>query len=71
MLTPTADHLFDRGFISFEENGELLISPVADVSALHRMGVNPANPPRPMAFNPEQKHFVAHHRRQIFLAAAE
>jgi putative restriction endonuclease len=29
LLTPTIDHLFDRGFISFESNGELLISPVA------------------------------------------
>ena len=71
MLTPTADHLFDRGFISFEENGELLISPVADVSSLRRMGVDPSNPPRPVAFNNDQKHFLAHHRQQIFLAAAE
>ena len=29
LLTPTIDHLFDRGFISFENDGELLISPVA------------------------------------------
>jgi hypothetical protein len=31
LLTPTADHLFDRGFISFEDNGEVLISPVVDL----------------------------------------
>jgi putative restriction endonuclease len=29
LLTPSIDHLFDRGFISFEDNGELLISDVA------------------------------------------
>jgi transposase len=29
LLTPTIDHLFDRGFISFEDDGRLLISPVA------------------------------------------
>ena len=39
LLTPSIDHLFDRGFISFEANGRLLISPVADTSSLARMGV--------------------------------
>jgi putative restriction endonuclease len=29
LLTPSIDHLFDRGFISFKGDGELLISPVA------------------------------------------
>ncbi|GMW05571.1 MAG: hypothetical protein AMXMBFR8_03680 [Nevskiales bacterium] len=29
LLTPTIDHLFDRGFISFEGDGRLLVSPVA------------------------------------------
>ena len=39
LLTPSIDHLFDRGFISFEDNGTLLISPVAHKPALQRMGV--------------------------------
>ncbi len=69
MLTPTADHLFDRGFISFEDNGEIIVSPVADVVSLRRMGLDPTNPPRPMPFNSDQKHFIAHHRKEIFLAA--
>jgi putative restriction endonuclease len=29
LLTPSIDHLFDRGFISFEDKGRLIISPVA------------------------------------------
>jgi putative restriction endonuclease len=29
LLTPTIDHLFDRGFIGFENSGELIVSPVA------------------------------------------
>jgi putative restriction endonuclease len=29
LLTPTLDHLFDRGFIGFEDNGTLILSPVA------------------------------------------
>ncbi len=30
LLTPTIDHLFDKGFISFEDKGDLIVSPVAD-----------------------------------------
>jgi len=68
LLTPTADHLFDRGFISFDDSGEVLISPVADVVSLRKMGLDPSNPPRPFIFNVDQKHFLSHHRREIFLA---
>lgn len=39
LLTPTIDHLFDRGFISFEPNGRLVVSPVAHTKSLERMGV--------------------------------
>jgi predicted restriction endonuclease len=70
LLTPTADHLFDRGFISFEDNGEVMISPVVDRVSLKRMGLDPDRPPRPMPCNNDQKHFLAHHRREIFLSAA-
>jgi hypothetical protein len=69
LLTPTADHLFDRGFISFEDTGEVLISPVADVVSLKRMGLDPERPPRPAPFNTDQKYFLDHHRREVFLAA--
>jgi hypothetical protein len=70
LLTPTADDLFDRGFISFEDNGEVLISPIADVVSLRRMGLDPQNPPHPLPLNTDQKHFLSHHRKEIFLAAA-
>jgi putative restriction endonuclease len=39
LLTPSIDHLFDRGFIGFENNGELIISPVAHRPSLQRMGI--------------------------------
>jgi hypothetical protein len=71
LLTPTADHLFDRGFISFDDNGEVLISPVADVDSLRRMGLDPAKPPRALPFNIDQKHFLDHHRKEIFLSASQ
>jgi putative restriction endonuclease len=39
LLTPSIDRLFDRGFISFEDNGRLMVSPVADRVSLRKMGV--------------------------------
>jgi putative restriction endonuclease len=38
MLTPDADHLFDRGFISFEDTGEVLVSRRVDRADLRRLG---------------------------------
>ena len=69
LLTPSIDHLFDRGFISFEDTGQTLISPVADPDSLRRMGVNVEAPPRVGGFNSDQRHFLQHHRSSIFLAA--
>ena len=67
LLTPSIDHLFDRGFISFDDSGETLISPIADTDSLRRMGVNPENPPHVGGFNSDQRHFLDHHRSSIFL----
>jgi hypothetical protein len=68
LLTPSIDHLFDRGFISFEDTGQTLISPVADPDSLRRMGVNVESPPRVGGFNSDQRYFLQHHRSSIFLA---
>ena len=38
LLTPTVDHLFDKGFISFEDSGQLIVSPVADQKSLKTNG---------------------------------
>lgn len=67
LLTPSMDHLFDRGFISFSDQGECLISPVADKSSLLKMGLNPERPPRVGGFNVDQKYFLDHHRKNLFL----
>ena len=50
LLTPTIDHLFDRGFIGFEGNGNLIVSPVAHRLSLERMGIDTRGGiPRPRA----------------------
>jgi hypothetical protein len=68
LLTPTIDHLFDRGFISFEDGGDLLISPVAHTESLTRMGVDVSCVVNVGSFSSGQKHFLDFHRANVFLA---
>lgn len=68
LLTPTVDHLFDRGFISFADSGRLLVSPVAETASLRRMGIDPAVPLNVGVFSSGQKHFLDYHRNEILLA---
>ena len=67
LLTPTIDHLFDRGFISFTATGRLLISPVASKEALSRMGVPTDRPLEVGSFTRTQATFLEYHRDQVFL----
>ena len=67
LLTPTIDHLFDRGFISFENNGELLISPVAHEDSLKKMGIITDRVVNVGGFVEPQKEFLEFHRTNVFL----
>ncbi|MBC5806030.1 MAG: HNH endonuclease [Candidatus Eremiobacter antarcticus] len=69
LLTPTIDHLFDRGFIGFEDTGELIISPVADQHSLNRMGVATDHTINVGPFSNGQKHFLEFHRNSVLLRA--
>jgi hypothetical protein len=70
LLTPSIDHLFDRGFISFENSGELLISPVAHLPSLERMGVKTEKRVNVGSFSEGQKQFLDFHRESVFLQAS-
>ena len=70
LLTPTIDHLFDRGFISFSDDGDVLVSPVADQDSLPRMGLICDSPVFAGRFNADQRHFLEYHRQEIFLKSA-
>jgi len=69
LLTPTIDHLFDRGFISFENNGDLLISNAADVLSLDKMGIVNTQNINVGGFNSDQRNFLSCHREEVFLEA--
>jgi putative restriction endonuclease len=67
LLTPSIDHLFDRGFISFRNDGALLISPVADRPSLTKMGVEVMRDCNVGSFTSRQQTFLQYHRDAVFL----
>ena len=67
LLTPTIDHLFDRGFISFEDKGRLLISPVAHTASLEKMGIPVHEELSVGAFTEGQRKYLEFHRNEVFL----
>jgi hypothetical protein len=78
LLTPDADHLFDRGFITFGEDGTVLPSSRVERSDLRRLGFDQLAIERfgfeeaPVNWNaglfqPEQQRYLAFHRAQVFV----
>lgn len=63
-LSPHLDKLFDAGFMSFEDTGKMLISPLLDQDVLVRWGVDPGR--RTKIFRQEQVYFLASHRESVF-----
>lgn len=68
LLTPSIDHLFDRGFISFEDSGDLLVSPVAHPLSLERMGIEVSSTVNVGTFTTGQRRQLAYHREHVFLS---
>jgi hypothetical protein len=65
LLTPTIDHLFDKGFISFEDKGDLIVSPVADRPSLLKMGIKPDAKVNVGVFSEGQRIFLEYHRENV------
>jgi len=64
MLSPHVDHLFDRGWILFEDNGMLVPSPKLDVLVLESWRIEPDRRPNP--FSPQQIEYLVYHRELVF-----
>jgi 5-methylcytosine-specific restriction protein A len=65
LLTPTADHLFDNGWISFENSGRLLRSVELPSEVMDRIALN-LRPRSVGTFNDAQCQYLDHHRDVIF-----
>lgn len=64
LLSPHIDHLFDKGYISFSDGGDLLVSGNIDMAVLKAWGIQ--TPFNAGPFNPRQRYYLAYHREIIF-----
>jgi len=67
LLAPHIDHLFYRGFISSENDGQLLVSPRLNMTVLKEWGIQSSKDCG--SFNPHQCAYLAFHRTRVFLSA--
>jgi hypothetical protein len=63
LLSPHVDHLFERGYISFTDEGELLVSKALNPVVLSAWGLTA---PKRKAFNEKQRAYLAYHRKSVF-----
>ena len=64
LLSPHVDHLFDRGWISFTDDGDLMVSEVLSQGLLDAWGI-----PSELnvgLFSEKQAEFLAYHRSHVF-----
>ncbi|MFO1402545.1 MAG: hypothetical protein U1F30_15240 [Steroidobacteraceae bacterium] len=64
LLAPHVLHLFERGYVGFADDGELLVSRRLNPSVLAAWGI--ALPFNAGAFRPEQQAYLAWHRDSVF-----
>lgn len=78
LLTPDADLLFDRGFISFEDSGDVRVSPRFAPDDLRRLGLGEhawkqlgfSEAPMPwlaQGFSDAQRGYLSYHRKAVYI----
>lgn len=64
LLSPHIDALFDKGYITFSDDGALEVSNATDIEVMKRWGIPPDL--NVGSFNDQQKVYLAYHRANIF-----
>src|ERR1700676_317079 len=64
LLSPHIHHLFDRGYISFTDKGELLVSKFLNPVVLSDWGLTASVKPKP--FSAKQLVYLDYHRKHVF-----
>lgn len=68
LLTPHVDRLFDRGLISFENDGGVKVSPKVTDQDLDRLGLNGLRGRNVGPFKEAQAIYLDHHRTRVFVS---
>lgn len=66
LLTPNLDRMFDLGYISFQDNGEIILSPMLTTQSASNMGISEKMKLQ-KALLTEQQKFMQYHRSNILL----
>ena len=69
LLLPQYDHLFDRGYITFDETGRVEPSPALTTLPARLLGID--MDARLRRFSGEHLPFLEHHRRHVFMSRTE
>lgn len=67
LLSPNMDALFDKGLISFQDTGEIMVSSQLSEPTLKSLGCSFK---MRVALKPEHAKYIAHHRAKQFVGAA-
>jgi len=65
-LSPTYDRLFDQGFITFTDEGDLICGTQLNAITWSRLNINPASKKRMRIFPEEREGYLEYHRRHVF-----
>jgi hypothetical protein len=65
LLSPHVDHLFDRGYISFTNHGDLMVSKHLEQAVLRAWGIE--LPTKTSPFSHAQCAYLEYHRQEVYL----
>lgn len=65
-LTPTYDKLFDQGYITFQDNGDLICGTLLSKYTWERLNINPNAKNRLRIYPEDRQEYLAYHRNFVF-----
>ena len=65
-LTPTYDKLFDQGYITFKDNGDLVCGTLLSAYTWERLNINPNAKNNLRIYPEERQHYLQYHRQFVF-----
>jgi len=65
-LTPTYDKLFDQGYITFEDNGDLICGTLLSKYTWEKLNINPNAKNKMRIFPENREEYLEFHRRNVF-----
>ncbi|AXB55213.1 HNH endonuclease [Flavobacterium fluviale] len=66
-LSPTYDRLFDQGYITFSDSGELICGTQLSAYTWDKLNINPAAKNKMRIFPENREYYLDYHRKHVFL----